>query len=370
MDSNMPDKIERVYYLDALRSTLMLLGVVVHAANIFAPGEPWKIYSKDSIEFAHFISGSIHVFRMPAFFVISGYFCALALRHYRPENFLKRRVQRLAIPLISTALLLNSLEISVLVHDGWQKLTLHEYFLDGVWVSHLWFLINLLVYTCGAVILYAYLREPVHYLGGCLGKLISSMPMVLLFALMPIYTLALLATNKVGFPLYANLAGLIDFYTLLYFLPFFIFGTVLGAKRECLTRFEKTSFWIPILLIISVIAMILIDNARFGTLMHRIADTYLLELITWLSMSLCFYVFCRYCNHRSKVWSYLSDASYSVYLFHHLIVILLGILAIRMGLNSHMSLAAIITLTIGLTLAIHHFVIRRYRTASLLFNGK
>ena len=62
---------QRIYYLDAMRGVLMMLGVVLHSAQVFNPREEWLFYSQKSTEFAPILIDTIHLFRMPAFFIVS-----------------------------------------------------------------------------------------------------------------------------------------------------------------------------------------------------------------------------------------------------------------------------------------------------------
>lgn len=59
----------REYDLDAARSVLMMLGVVLHAANVYAEPATWLVSDPVRSEGLRAVSDTIHVFRIPAFFV-------------------------------------------------------------------------------------------------------------------------------------------------------------------------------------------------------------------------------------------------------------------------------------------------------------
>ena len=68
--------------------------------------------------------------------------------------------------------------------------------------------------------------------------------------------------------------------------------------------------------------------------------------------------------------SYCADAAYSVYLFHYVTIYALAAL---LGVSvdaAWPSLLLIVVLTLAVTLTIHHFLIRRFRILSMIFNGK
>ena len=62
----------RRYDLDALRATAMLLGIVLHAGLSFTPF-PWAVQDERQSSFFWFLFAAIHGFRMPVFFVLSGF---------------------------------------------------------------------------------------------------------------------------------------------------------------------------------------------------------------------------------------------------------------------------------------------------------
>ena len=94
----MQDKIERLYFMDSMRAILMMLGVVLHSAQVFNPEQSWVIYSNNTDSIMTYIVNIIAIFRMPAFFVVSGYFCFLTLKKYQVRKFLNVRLKRLVIP--------------------------------------------------------------------------------------------------------------------------------------------------------------------------------------------------------------------------------------------------------------------------------
>ena len=109
----------RIHYLDAMRGILMILGIVIHAAQIYSPEAVLKVVNPHTSVVMHYVVDSIHLFRMPAFFVVSGFFCYLTLEKYGVSRFLKLRLARIAIPLITTIFTLNLTMYYLLVNTGW-----------------------------------------------------------------------------------------------------------------------------------------------------------------------------------------------------------------------------------------------------------
>ncbi len=95
-----PPSYPRRHDLDALRAFAMLLGIALHAALSFAPDVPW--ITQDSQQnglFSLFIL-SVHGFRMPLFFVVSGFFTAMLWRRRGLASLLKQRAKRILLPLL------------------------------------------------------------------------------------------------------------------------------------------------------------------------------------------------------------------------------------------------------------------------------
>ena len=92
----------RYHALDSLRATAMLLGVVYHSLvfRMFL-GEASPGHSGMGEGGAdRFLQGWLHSFRMPLFFLISGFFGRMMLGKYGTSQYLRRRWSRIGIPMI------------------------------------------------------------------------------------------------------------------------------------------------------------------------------------------------------------------------------------------------------------------------------
>ncbi len=90
---------QRRHDLDALRAVAMLLGIVLHAALSFAP-IPWTVTDTQQGEFYQVLFAAIHGFRMPFFFLISGFFTAMLWRKRGLGGLIKQRLKRILVPLV------------------------------------------------------------------------------------------------------------------------------------------------------------------------------------------------------------------------------------------------------------------------------
>lgn len=90
-------EVPRYHSLDRLRAVAMLLGILLHALQAHAtlralpgghpPGGIW-------------LADFIHAWRMPLFFLISGFFSRMMFQRHGATVYLRRRWQRIGIPLL------------------------------------------------------------------------------------------------------------------------------------------------------------------------------------------------------------------------------------------------------------------------------
>lgn len=88
----------RYHGLDALRASAMLLGIALHAALSFAD-IPWIITDRHTHPAFQWAFEAIHVFRMPLFFVMSGFFTAMLVGRRGLGAMVSHRVRRIVLPL-------------------------------------------------------------------------------------------------------------------------------------------------------------------------------------------------------------------------------------------------------------------------------
>jgi ankyrin repeat protein len=77
----------------------MLLGIVLHALLSFIP-TPWPVQDTRQNGLFFIPYAAIHMFRMPLFFVISGFFTMFILQRHGLGGMIRQRVERILIPLL------------------------------------------------------------------------------------------------------------------------------------------------------------------------------------------------------------------------------------------------------------------------------
>ena len=98
--------------LDALRAGAMLLGIVLHASLSFFPSY-WMVTDRRQNDGFGVVFSAIHGFRMPLFFVMSGFFSAMLLHRRGRGALVKHRFHRVFLPLLAGMFTIVPLTIGV-----------------------------------------------------------------------------------------------------------------------------------------------------------------------------------------------------------------------------------------------------------------
>ena len=342
---------------------LMLLGVVLHSALPYTEENSWLIADPHRFVFFDDLTRFIHLFRMPAFFLIAGYFSVLLLRKRGSTEFMRERLRRIGIPLLATLFTLNLLQLAWLTRgsDAPVVAALSAAWHDGHWVGHLWFLSYLLGFCLVATLFAPLLRRSAFPAG--------MQPQRRVFWLVALGAMACVAPRLLWhwFPQLTNLRlfGNIDPVEWLGYLPYFVAGMLLQGDNEDLMEFSGWRLHGVLLAAAAAGA-----TMYFATTRYHIIATLSGCVLSWMLVRFAFAASRRWCNQTSPAWRYLSDASYSIYLFHHLVVIVVASLLIPLDWNVAAKFLLVLCLSAGLSLAAHHFLVLRMPWLRYLFNGK
>jgi len=358
---------QRYYFLDAMRSILMMLGVVLHSAVVFS-NSSWLLPEPES-QFYNQIVHIIHLFRMPAFFIISGFFCHLMLGRIGNLIFIKQKFNRILIPLAATAITLNSLQ-NILLNDYRSEnmdLLSSGYWLQGSWISHLWFLISLMYFLIISTAIKSIVPKLASTFLSSTVKFFTSSRCFLLI-LLPLISLVLIKLSNIASLHIMNSEFNWEIAESIKYSIYFYFGIIIARSPSILERF--TRFDLPTVLVPSLIIFALLNIETAGIIWQERIQLIIDTLLTWLLSYLCFILFHKLTNIPSKLFLYLSDASYTIYLFHHILVIAFSILLYPIDIPNFLKFITVIGITFATTIMIHNFIICKFTIMSLLYNGK
>jgi glucan biosynthesis protein C len=363
----------REHFWDALRAFLMLLGIPYHVALSYQPGQDFIVHSGEGVPGFTQFADALHLFRMPAFFVIAGYFAMLLLARREPMGWLKGRFLRLGVPFLTCIVTLvpamnlvcelSNLPLAEALRS-WRENSLSS---GGYWVRHLWFIIVLL-YLCTAAALLA-LRFPAvkngllprridrwssqHFLGTLLG---------LGLAIGAWEALALEAFYRAGLATMLP-QQVLRLDELVIFAPWFVLGCVLVRARAMLDRITQFSLPVTLVAVVGTVTWLLVHK-DVVPMAERFIGTFAALGTTQVLIAAARTLLDRPIPLVRK----LTDASFVIYLFHLPLITLFVWLAQPLPVPALVKALAIMALSFGMSYAIWR-MIGRVRSMSLLYEG-
>ena len=321
------NSVSREHALDALRAAMMLLGLVIHSAAAYTSNpdrSAWPFQDPRNHVFFDLLAISIHIFRMPVFFVMAGFFAALLYERDGVRGFVRNRTRRVLLPLLVFWPVVMPLVALAFVF-AMRRVgapppasdLLRPSLLRAPILGHLWFLYDLVIFYAAAALLIPHaekisprIRESVHR-----GFVAVATHMWGGVVLALATTLPLMPEGEPGFGTSASLLprpGILAAYAL-----FFVFGWLLFGARDVLAVWS--SRWMR-----NAAAGIVATIAYVATLVRWTEDPAmwtpiaiaLCSLATWWLIVGITGAFVRYLHAPRRSIRYLADAAYWMYIVH------------------------------------------------------
>jgi glucan biosynthesis protein C len=374
----------RLHALDNLRAVMMWLGIVIHVAVMHMQGRsPVTWHDPATTQVADLLVAFIHVFRMPVFFIVAGFFVAMLVEQRGPGAMLKHRFKRIALPFVLFwPLLLVLSALALLVHShvavhGTPGLdpkllpppppgrpllnTMHLWFIYLLW----W----LAVATAGLVVLArrlprAWCAAPARLLRRLGGAWWGPVPLTV-----PLLVASLGHPNGIVAPHGSLLPHWSEW---LHNGLFFAAGLALyNARDTLLPLYARRAWWCAALGLPPFVAVLVLGGlAQRGVAVPQadgwMAFTY--NLATWWWSAAVIGLFVRYLPAQRRWLAYLADSAYWVYLVHFPLTVAFGATLLHAPLGA----SAKMLLNIGLTTAaclISYQLAVRGRWIGRLLNG-
>lgn len=363
----------RLHALDNLRALLMWLGIVLHVEAIYAVQRMPNAWRDDQRTLvADVVVSSIHAFRMPAFFILGGFFAALLVRSRGPDGLLRHRLMRLGLPfaLFWPLLWLASgvaalFFMNLMVRDEW-GLDTHVVprlpILDSPNTIHLWFLWMLLWFCVATAALWRLPRAWFAPIESALAWL-ARQPWGIVALALPLMLASAAYPRGVLAPAGAFLP---EWNEWLYHGSFFVFGLMLhGRQAELFALFQR--HWLAYAL--GGLACYLLATAAALVQAPMLLWAYAYHCISWLWSFAAIGLALRLVPRRHVVLGYLSDSAYWVYLMHYPLTILFGALLFELSLPVTAKVLINIAATTLVCLGSYELFVRHGWIGQLL-NGK
>lgn len=315
----------RLHYMDNLRALAMLAGVVFHAGLAYSLllHQFWPTADAGQSVVVDILLWFSHLFRMPLFFVVAGFFAALLVTKQGIGGMLRNRFTRVLLPFILFWPIIYFAVTSMTVHaaNNVENLSPLLAFLKS-WLTqanrpatppslmHLWFLPYLL---CFCILVWVTNALELRWLKSCFVKLRPNV----LFGLVPLILVPALATVSVPFP--APESFFPQAWALLFYGVYFSFGYQLYLHQALI---ENLKPFAPRLLLAALasyalfLLLITMQNPLQAKPLWKVLQAILEAYVGFWMTLVCLIYGKRLLDRSNRLLRYLSDASYWVYIVH------------------------------------------------------
>lgn len=359
---------ERIHALDSLRAIMMMLGLVLHSALTYGLkdlGGAWPI--KDpiyTIGAMDWLGSFIHLFRMPVFFVVAGFFGALLFYKRGAKKMIKNRLARILYPFIVFLLLLAplvnfSFAFTWTTFDsntGWETVNnmlpqFSSYIANSTF--HLWFLYYLLMITLASfgvgLLLHKMPKARKNILNIFNPMVQYPFLKLLVFSSLTFIMLYLMKTNWVA----TSLSFIPDTKTFIFYSFFYVFGWILYKSKQPLEQLKQYD-WLFAILGLGLFTIKFFISSSLSTEIITAFNAMIVWLLTFGIMGL----FIRFGSNHSASMRYVSDASYWFYLIHLPLTAFLPGLIAAWAIPAIGKFLIVFTMTTTICWSTYHYLVR------------
>lgn len=366
---------ERLHYLDALRAFVMSIGVVLHA-SLIAGVHHWAPQA---------VTAFSHLFRMKLFIIIGGYFFALQAARIGAKAVTKDRIRRLGVPILVFLLIFNPITIYIWNsrEDNYPEMYFYIFnmpdpYLDthgAGWHLHIWFLIVLFIY-CILLAGFTILVEKQPFSGFI--SILEKLPDWLILAVLAATTSALFVAGRIlHFILFQESTedGPLNYIlqATLTYAPFFVLGIVLYKSNTIFRSVHRVSI-LQTIVSFGLLAVIWSSDERITSTIGFAASEavrhFSQELAGFYICCLFLFLFSKYVKKHNRLVRYLSDSSYTVYLFHIFVLVSVDWILFSFVGDSFIVYVSSIPIAYLICIALHRYVVTSSPVLAYLFNGK
>jgi glucans biosynthesis protein C len=306
----------------AARGPLALLGIVLHLCTFYNPVNPFPV-SREHHWITVAVSDFIHSFRMEAFMLIAGVAFTIQIKKYNELRFLWNRTKRLLLPFLLIAVFLNyPIYLLFAGRESWQTTSLLNAPAQAT-IMHLWFLRDLFLISVFAVSLYFSKTLTRHSNQESVKRFIYSHQVLLLCAL----PILLVVPRALGFlfPIVATeSASFGSIENLLRYALFFFIGTLVVHMSTIKNLIERPSQSGVFVALIAFSITWTFSVQEFASIAGKTFGFAAKQVCTFILTALAFQCCYRFSFVVNRIFPSLDKASYSIYLLHLPILILVA----------------------------------------------
>jgi glucans biosynthesis protein C len=370
-----PIAASRYHALDALRAAMMFLGIYLHAVVAYSPNGGWLFKPPQLTTTLDLSMILIHIFRMPVFYVMAGFFAALLLQRYGSRRAIANRFWRIAVPFVVGWIVIYPLAMFLAAFarrglDPAIDFILSGRFLDHAHPLHLWFLEYLIVlYVLAAIVVVALPRVvPSAMRAALLGFFRSVVRSV--WAPLPLGLLSFLALLAMPHPWLDDPPGFVPAVHLViaYGIPFG-FGWLLFANADLLDVLRGRGWLYMAVAVAACIAYLalLFSFADRGMAFYALRAAHALAM--WCLILGITGLFLRHLSGHSALRRYLCDSSYFLYIAHLPVIMLFQLILLDVPLPPLAKIVLVLAATIAVLLPLYRYGVRPTFIGAVL-NGR
>jgi len=342
--------------------------ILQHAVLIYAAEPHYHFKAPSSPDWTTALYEGLRIFAMPPFFALAGWAAMVSLRRRGAMDFLRERAVRLLPPLALGILVLGPL-IKFIELKGGRDLGLAGfrlveplamglpeflplYFTRGVLLtwSHLWFIAYLVLYSVLLLPLLAGLARNGEW----------QRPAAWWMAYLPAVPLAMVLFVLDGYwPYLPNLVH--DGANFVYFALCFLTGTLIACWpniEQCLRREAPR---LLLLALIGWVAVVLLGEGSLGRLSVGVT--------AWGFIGSCWGFAMRWSPCPSPVFRSLTEATFPIYVIHHLPLLLLALWLVPLGWPEAVAIAVVTISTVIISTAFYQIAVRPFAPMRWVFGG-
>ena len=346
---------QRRHDIDWIRDITVLGMILYHSFIIFMTREEavFFIRSGVNLRFCEYIEATMSRFAMPLLFILAGFSVWHSLRRRTIKEFVMQRVRKLLLPMLLVSYILNPLtsyiygisigrDISFGKHYSLFLTTISRNFegrTTGFSPMHTWFLLYLFLFTIAYLpFLRKFVTEAYQSKLDKIARVFEGRCRLLLFV--------------IPYPFLFLIEILGEMNPLGYLYLFFL-GFLLATSERYQKALDRDK-WIYTGLFIVLMGITLTvwfgngnvtENLLFGFVIMAVR---IISCYAILGLAHSFIP-----NRKSKVLSFLNGANFPIYLYHMLVLTIVGYLVLKLRMNAYIQFMIINIVTYSLCFGIY-----------------
>jgi glucan biosynthesis protein C len=371
-----PKAVTRRYDLDWLR-VLAILSVFIYHTTRFFNSEYWHVKNPTSYLVADVLETTLANWILALIFAISGASLFYALDKGSAGRFIKDKVLRLVVPLVTMGMLVfGVLQIYLdrLTHGEFSGSILKfipEYLrLDNIaWGGvHLWYLEMLFIFCLIFLPLFLWLKRGTgQRVLDRLGTVLASKGAIYLLALPTV--LCLILTDGESFFGNTDWGGGSILTHATFFLSGFLIVSHEGLQKS-IQRFRWLSLALVVILMVALFILLMtIGEQPSGTPLYALGRT-LWGLWSWCWVLAILGFGMKHLNRSKPHLSYANEAVLPFYILHQPVLLCVGYFVVQWNIPPALKFVIIDAISFAIIMALYEFVVRRFNVTRALFGIK